>query len=164
MSSLLLLERKPRLLRVNFDTHFIFTHTLTLSSPEAHPVSTIQHSKSSLQHQLVSTKEIYFTYKSLMQSLFIHVAPIRFPNASSSMIQKLQTLQKSGLPVQFPKSLPATIRRLPSHKFTPIYPRKPKRFLFKITFPHYVPNISPEPFNLETLPEMQSPPPQVSET
>ena len=31
------------------------------------------------------------------RSLFIHVAPIRFPNVSSSMIQKLQTLQNSAI-------------------------------------------------------------------
>ena len=42
---------------------------------------------------------IVATYKSLIESLFSYAAPIWYPNASRTSIQKLQTIQNSALRV-----------------------------------------------------------------
>ena len=42
---------------------------------------------------------IHITYISLIRSIFMYAAPIYFPNASSSLVQKFQTIQNSALRV-----------------------------------------------------------------
>ena len=107
-----------------------------------------QHSQSPCWHQLVQQMEtVLITYNFLNRSLFIHAAPIRFPKASSSMIQKFQTLQNSAFSIATGCVKMACIDHLPEEtKVLPIH-----NHLFISLF---FLNISQKPFNLTILPKM----------
>ena len=77
MSSMQPLERRPRILGVTFDTYFIFY-------PHIDSIITWASSRTNILKVLAGTNwgpqkhSILITYKFLIGSLFIYVAPIRF--------------------------------------------------------------------------------------
>ena len=120
MSSLLFLEKRPRILGVTFDTHFIFSPTLTQGETLLHYHPSLipyQHSQSPWWHQLGSAKGNYITKKVLMRSFFIHAIPPTLHLQWSRNFKDSKILDSAYPPV--------AIRRLPSI----IYPMIPKCFL-----------------------------------
>ena len=89
MSSLLPLKRIPHTLGVTFGTHFIFSpHIDSVISRASSLISIIKAlARTNWGHQKDTILNIY---RSIIWSLFNYPAPIRFPDASSTIFQKLQ--------------------------------------------------------------------------
>ena len=93
---LLPLERTPLILGVTFDPRFKFNAHVKFIVFWALPCINIL--KALAGTNWGQQKEtILIAYMSLIKSLFIYAAPIWFPVASSSLIQKLQNIQISPL-------------------------------------------------------------------
>ena len=90
------LDRNPRILGVTFDPHFNFSkHVSSLISRITPRLNIIRALAGTSWGQQRET--ILITFKSLIRSIVTYAAPIWYPNASPSNIQKLQSLQNSAL-------------------------------------------------------------------
>ena len=68
-----------------------------LQSPETYSVSTSSIKALTGTNWGQQKETILVTYKSVIRSLFMHAAPIFFPNISPSLIQKLKAIQNSAV-------------------------------------------------------------------
>ena len=90
------LERYPKILGVTFDPHFHFhKHVEEIEEKAKQRLTILKALTGTTWGQQKET--IIATNKSLIESLFSFAAPIWYPNASRTSIQKLQTIQNSAL-------------------------------------------------------------------
>ena len=116
-----------------YSFHLLFPHWLCDDSRPSSRMDIIKVLAGANWGQLKGS--ILITYKSLIWSLSNHAAPIRFPNASSSMFRKLQTLQNTAPRVASGCVKMTSIDHLSDNSY-------------------YVSNISKEPSNLGSLHKM----------
>ena len=94
--NILPVEKYPRILGVKFDPHFFFhKHVQEISNRGKQRLSILKALTGTSWGQQKET--IVATYKALIDSIFMYAAPIWFPNASNTNIQKLQVIQNSAL-------------------------------------------------------------------
>ena len=92
------LERNPKILGVTFDPHFHF-------HKQAEAIEKKAKQRLPLLKALTGTtwgqqkETLIGTYKALIDSLFSYAAPVWYPNASKTSINKLQIIQDSALRV-----------------------------------------------------------------
>ena len=95
---LLPLERTPKILGVTFDPHFHFhKHVEAIEEKAKQRLSILKALTGTTWGQQKET--IIATYKALIDSLFSYAAPVWYPNASRTSINKLQVIQNSALRV-----------------------------------------------------------------
>ena len=134
---------KPRMLGVTFDTHLtFFSH---IDSIFTGSLSRINIPKVFAATNWCQQRET-IAYKSLIQIIFIYDAPVWFNNAASSWIDKIKTLQDSALRHSHQCVKMTSIDYL--HNKTKVLPVHNRLSLL------HIPNISPQPSNLTTLPTM----------
>ena len=90
------LNRRPKILGVTLDTHFTFTpHIKTITDKARSRLNILRALAGSSWGQHKET--LILTYKCLIKSLFLYAAPIWFPNAANTAIDKLQVVQNAAL-------------------------------------------------------------------
>ena len=90
------LERNPRILGVTFDPLLTFNkHIESLCTRVIPRINLLKHLSASNWGQQVETMTI--TYKLLIRSILHYAAPVWFPNAAPSNIEKLQRIQNQAL-------------------------------------------------------------------
>ena len=92
------LEKYPKILGVTFDPHFHFhKHVEEIEEQAKKRLTLLKALTGTSWGQQKET--IIATYKSLIESIFSYAAPVWYPNASRTSIQKLQTIQNSAIRV-----------------------------------------------------------------
>ena len=92
------LDRNPKILGVTFDPHFHFhRHVEAIEERAKQRLSLLKALTGTSWGQQKET--LIATYKALIDSLFSYAAPIWYPNASKTSVNKLQTIQNSALRV-----------------------------------------------------------------
>ena len=90
------LDKHPRLLGVTLDPHFTFGHHIsnlvTRATPRLNILKALAGTTWGQQSETIA-----ITYKSIVRSIFLHAAPIWYPNTSPSNIAKLQVIQNQAL-------------------------------------------------------------------
>ena len=111
--------RTPKILGVTFDPHFTFTpHIHSICDRDRPRINILKSLAGSNWGQQKET--IVITFKSLIKSIFTYAAPIWLPNASSSAIAKLQSIQNSALRIATGSHKMASVSHL--HSETEVLP------------------------------------------
>ena len=134
------LNRQPKILGVTLDTHFTF-------SPHIKSITDKARSRLNIMRALAGSswgqqkETLVLTYKCLIKSLYLYAAPIWFPNAANSAIDKLQVVQNAALRISCGATKMSSIDHL--HQETQVLPVRDSlslicsQFLARTLQPHH---------------------------
>ena len=116
------LNRTPRILGITFDTHLTFkAHIQSIISRATLRLNILKALSGTTWGQQKET--LIISYKSIIRSLFTYCAPIWFPNASPTSLNRIQSIQNAALRTATGNVKMASIGHL--HAETQVLPVEP---------------------------------------